>query len=58
MLMLLLFVGGVMNLLWVALIAAFVLAEKTLPHGEWLSYAAGAALISWGSWTVYARGFA
>ena len=56
--MLLLFVGGVMNLLWVALIAAFVLAEKTLPHGEWLSYAAGAALISWGSWTLYARGFA
>jgi predicted metal-binding membrane protein len=55
MLMLLLFVGGVMNLLWVALIAAFVLAEKTVPRGEWLSYGAGAALIGWGGWTAYAH---
>lgn len=55
MLMLLLFVGGVMNLLWVALIAAFILAEKTVPRGEWLSYGAGAALIGWGGWTVYAQ---
>jgi predicted metal-binding membrane protein len=33
-LMLLLFVGGVMNLLWVAVIAAFVLVEKVLPYGD------------------------
>ncbi|NNE98541.1 MAG: DUF2182 domain-containing protein [Pyrinomonadaceae bacterium] len=33
-LMLLLFVGGVMNLLWIALIAAFVLVEKLLPGGD------------------------
>lgn len=33
-LMLLLFVGGVMNLLWVALIALFVLVEKALPYGD------------------------
>lgn len=33
-LMLLLFVGGVMNLLWVALIAAFVLVEKVVPYGQ------------------------
>jgi predicted metal-binding membrane protein len=32
-LMLLLFVGGVMNLLWVAGLAIFILAEKTLPYG-------------------------
>ena len=57
MLMLLLFVGGVMNLLWVLLIAAFILAEKTVPRGEWLSYGAGAALIGWGGWTVYAHVF-
>jgi predicted metal-binding membrane protein len=50
-----LFVGGVMNLLWVALVAAFILAEKTVPRGEWLSYAAGAALIGWGGWSVYAQ---
>jgi predicted metal-binding membrane protein len=40
-LMALLFVGGVMNLLWVALIAAFVLLEKTsfpgTRAGRWLS---------------------
>jgi len=29
----LLFVGGVMNLLWVAAIAAFVLLEKVVPYG-------------------------
>ena len=33
-LMLLLFVGGVMNLLWVAFIAVFVLIEKALPYGD------------------------
>ena len=30
----LLFVGGVMNLLWIAAIAVFVLLEKTLPFGD------------------------
>ena len=33
-LMILLFVGGVMNLLWVAAIAVYVLLEKVLPFGE------------------------
>jgi predicted metal-binding membrane protein len=46
-LMLLLFAGGVMNLLWVALIAGFVLAEKLLP-GRWASHVAGAALVAFG----------
>ena len=32
-LMLLLFVGGVMNLLWIALLAGFVLVEKLVPWG-------------------------
>lgn len=49
-LMSLLFVGGVMNLLWVAAIAAFVLAEKVLPYGGFLGRVAGAALIGWGVW--------
>ena len=40
-LMLLLFVGGVMNLLWVAVIAAVVFAEKLLARGEWLRRAIG-----------------
>lgn len=44
-LMLLLFVGGVMNLLWVAAIAALVLAEKLLPFGVLTARVAGAILI-------------
>lgn len=44
-LMILLFVGGVMNLVWVAGIALYVAAEKLLPFGRRLSHAAGAALV-------------
>jgi predicted metal-binding membrane protein len=44
-LMLLLFVVGVMNLVWVALIAAFVFVEKLLPAVRVTSRAASAALI-------------
>ena len=51
MLMLLLFVTGVMNLVWVASIAAFVLAEKIVPAGVALAVSrlAGAALVAWGT---------
>jgi predicted metal-binding membrane protein len=44
-LMALLFVGGVMNLLWVAAIAIFVLLEKTIPFGDVSGRVAGAAMI-------------
>jgi predicted metal-binding membrane protein len=44
-LMALLFVAGVMNLLWVAVIALFVLAEKILPKGELIARVAGLALV-------------
>ena len=44
-LMALLFVGGVMNLLWVAAIAGFVLAEKIVPHGHMVSRASGVLLV-------------
>jgi predicted metal-binding membrane protein len=43
--MALLFVGGVMNLLWVAALAAFVLAERLLPAGRMPSRTAGLGLI-------------
>ncbi len=43
-LMALLFVAGVMNLLWVATIAAFVLAEKVLPRGDVVGHVAGVVL--------------
>jgi len=52
LLMMLLFVGGVMNLLWVAAIAAWVLLEKVLPAGEALARGAGALAIAFGAWMI------
>jgi len=46
--MLLLFVGGLMNMIWVAALALFVLAEKVVPAGRLLGRAGGVALILWG----------
>jgi predicted metal-binding membrane protein len=43
-LMALLFVGGIMNVVWIAGLALYVLFEKIVPAGHWLAYAAGAAL--------------
>jgi len=51
-LMALLFVAGVMNLLWVAAIAAFVLVEKMVPRARAVSWSAGAALLAWGGWML------
>jgi predicted metal-binding membrane protein len=47
-LMALLFVVGVMNLLWVVIIALFVMGEKVLPRGELLGHVGGAALVTAG----------
>ena len=47
LLMLLLFVGGVMNLAWVALLTLLVSAEKLIPGGERVARLAGAALVGW-----------
>jgi predicted metal-binding membrane protein len=47
-LMALLFVAGVMNLLWVATIMAFVLLEKAAPKGDWIARFGGALLVGWG----------
>ena len=52
MLMALLFVGGVMNLVWIAALAILVLVEKVFPAGQWVGRAAGIALIVWGSATL------
>jgi len=51
-LMALLFVGGVMNLLWVTVIAAFVLAEKIAPQGLRVARVAGLGLMACGSWLL------
>lgn len=45
MLMALLFVAGVMNLVWVASITIFVLLEKLIPYPRAVSFTAGCALI-------------
>ena len=44
----LLFVLGVMNLIWITGLAVLVLLEKTLPAGRWVTWSAGAALLGWG----------
>ena len=45
-LMALLFVGGIMNLLWIAGLSVLVLLEKVVPCGEWIARAAGLACIA------------
>jgi predicted metal-binding membrane protein len=52
MLMALLFVGGVMNLIWIAALAILVLVEKVLPAGQGISRVAGIALAGWGIATI------
>ena len=52
MLMALLFVGGIMNLVWIAAIALLVLGEKLAPSGPMVSKAAGIVLLAWGVATL------
>jgi predicted metal-binding membrane protein len=51
-LMSLMFVAGVMSLLWMAIIAAFVLVEKVAPGGRWIGRISGVLLIGWGVWML------
>jgi predicted metal-binding membrane protein len=53
-LMALLFVGGVMNVLWIAAISAFVLIEKIVPAGRLISRIAGLGFIAAGLWFLAA----
>jgi predicted metal-binding membrane protein len=48
LLMGLLFVGGVMNPLWVGGLALLVLLEKVIPRGDLLGRLAGVGLVLWG----------
>jgi predicted metal-binding membrane protein len=52
MLMVLLFVGGIMNLAWIGGIALLVLIEKTMPWGGRMGRATGAVLVVWGAITL------
>jgi predicted metal-binding membrane protein len=47
-LMALLFVFGVMNVLWVAALSIYVMLEKMLPQARWLPFAEGLLLVGWG----------
>jgi predicted metal-binding membrane protein len=53
LLMVLLFVLGVMNLLWIAVLTAFVLAEKVVPKGRLLGRTAGLLMIGWGGRLIF-----
>ena len=52
LLMALMFVAGVMNVLWAAILTAYVLVEKIVPSGRLVSRAAGLLAIGWGVWMV------
>ena len=52
MLMLMLFIGGLMNLLWIGGLAVVVLVEKMLPWGGLMSRIIGAALVACGAVTL------
>ncbi|HET7876610.1 MAG TPA: DUF2182 domain-containing protein [Methylomirabilota bacterium] len=51
-LMALLFVAGVMNLLWIAALAVLVLVEKLVPAERLISWTSGALLLAWGAWIL------
>ncbi len=57
-LMALLFFGGVMNLLWIAGLAGYVLLEKVVPHGLWIGRVVGLLLTLWGAWVMWPVVFA
>jgi predicted metal-binding membrane protein len=50
--MALLFVGGVMNVLWIALITIFVLIEKVVPAGRLISQISGVGFAAAGIWLI------
>lgn len=52
-LMLVLFVVGIMNVAWVALLAGVVLVEKAVARGPWPSRVVGALLVAWAGWLAY-----
>jgi predicted metal-binding membrane protein len=51
-LMLLLFVAGMMNLVWVAILAGYVLLEKVMPAARSASRVVGLLAFGWGAWLL------
>jgi predicted metal-binding membrane protein len=56
--MALLFVAGVMNVGWIALISILVLLEKFAPRGLLIGKLAGLVLTAWGVWMIASPGAA
>ena len=52
LLMVLLFAAGIMNLLWIAVIAAFVFVEKLTSSIKWIPYCAGVFLMVYGIFLI------
>ena len=52
LLMALLFVGGIMNLIWIAALSLIVFVEKILPGGERVGRVLGVVLIAWAGVTL------
>ena len=52
-LMALLFVLGMMNLLWIAFLTMLVGLEKMLPRRSYISRGAGVLLVLWGLWVLF-----
>jgi predicted metal-binding membrane protein len=52
LLMLLSFVLGIMNMVWMAIITVFMLVEKASPRIQWVSRTTGLILIAWGLWVA------
>ncbi|CAG9179596.1 hypothetical protein LMG23992_04011 [Cupriavidus laharis] len=52
LLMALLFVGGIMNLVWIAALSLIVFVEKILPEGERVGRVLGVVLIAWAGATL------
>ncbi len=55
-LMLVMFVAGVMNLLWMAALTVVMTLEKVLRRGDWLARGAGVAALAAGLWLLVGRG--
>jgi predicted metal-binding membrane protein len=54
-LMFLMFVGGVMSVGAMVVISLYILFERLLPAGPWMTKFPGALLIGWGVWTLIAQ---
>jgi predicted metal-binding membrane protein len=51
----LLFFAGVMNLMWILIIAVYIAIEKLLPGLKWLSRAVGILLCAAGLWLAISQ---